>query len=81
MKEYGVSKKEAIVKLYEMIEDTWKDINEECLRPTKVGSHYITVYLDMMRVYDVTYKNRDGYTHPDTMKDEIEFLLMDPITI
>ncbi|KAK1372019.1 Sesquiterpene synthase 2 [Heracleum sosnowskyi] len=32
MKEYGVSKEEAVVKLYEMIEDTWKDINKECLR-------------------------------------------------
>nr|AZL40028.1 guaiene synthase [Thapsia villosa var. laciniata] len=81
MKEYGVSKEEAVVKLYEMIEDTWKDINEECLRPTSVGSHYINIFLDMVRVFDVTYKNRDGYTHPETMKDEIEFLLMDPIPI
>ncbi|KAK1381847.1 (E)-beta-caryophyllene synthase [Heracleum sosnowskyi] len=68
MKDYGVSKEEAVVKLYEMIEDTWKDINEECLRPTTVGSHYINIFLNLMRVSDVTYKNRDGYTHPDTMK-------------
>lgn len=81
MKEYGVSKEEAVVKLYEMIEDTWKDMNDECLRPTEVGSRYIKIYLDLMRVCDVTYKKRDGYTHPDTMKDEIEFLLMDPIPI
>ncbi|KAL1803480.1 hypothetical protein DCAR_0935180 [Daucus carota subsp. sativus] len=81
MKEYGVSKEEAVVKLYEMIEDTWKDINEEFFRPTKVESPYITIFLDQMRVFGFTYNNREGYTHTETMKDDIEFLLMDPIKI
>ncbi|KAL1805546.1 hypothetical protein ACET3Z_028614 [Daucus carota] len=81
MKEYGILKEQAVVKLYEMIEDTWKDINEECLDTTQVGTHYINIFLDMMRVFEVIYKDRDAFTHPDTMKDEYEFLLMDPIMI
>ncbi|KAL8091203.1 hypothetical protein AgCh_040340 [Apium graveolens] len=81
MKEYGFSKEEAKVKLYEMIEENWKDINEEFLRPTTVSSHYINIFLGFMRVCDVTYKYIDGYTRPYIMKDETQFLLVDPLPI
>ncbi|KAL8091193.1 hypothetical protein AgCh_040338 [Apium graveolens] len=81
MKEYEVTKEAAAVKLYEMIDDAWKDMNEECLRPTAVGRHYVDRFLNLLRVFDVFYKNRDAYTHPDTIKDEIKFLLMDPVPV
>ncbi|KAK1381837.1 Valerianol synthase TPS8 [Heracleum sosnowskyi] len=83
MKEYGVSKEEAVVKLYELIEDTWKDMNEECLEPTAVGRQFINVYLESMRVCHVVYdKDSDGYTHPEeNLKHEIDFIIMDPIPI
>lgn len=81
MKEHGVSKEEAEVKLYEMIEDTWKDINEECLRPTTVATKYITTFLQLMRINHVTYKDKDRYTHPEGLKHEVTFILVDPIPI
>lgn len=83
MKEYGVSKEEAVVKLYELIEDTWKDMNEECLEPTAVGKQFINVYLESMRVCHVVYdKDSDGYTHPEeNLKHEINFIIMDPVPI
>ncbi|KAL8091205.1 hypothetical protein AgCh_040342 [Apium graveolens] len=81
MKEYGVSKEEAVVKLYELIEDTWKDMNEECLEPTAVGRQFINVYLESMRVCHVVYdKDSDGYTHPEeNLKHEINFIILDPL--
>ncbi|KAL8091204.1 hypothetical protein AgCh_040341 [Apium graveolens] len=81
MKEHEVSKEEAEVKLYEMIEDTWKDINEECLRPTSVAISYITTFLCLMRVNHVTYKDKDRYTHPEGLKHEVTLILVDPIPI
>lgn len=81
-KEYGVSKEEAVAKLNEMIDNTWKDMNEACLRPTPLPMHFITVFLNFMRVCYVTYKVGDGYTHPEQqLKDEIKFMLLDPILI
>lgn len=81
-KEYGVSKEEAVAKLNEMIDNTWKDMNEACLRPTPLPMHFITVFLNFMRVCYVTYKAGDGYTHPEQqLKDEIKFMLLDPILI
>ena len=81
MKEYGVSKEEAIVKLYEMIEDMWKDMNEECLRPTPVARSCIITFLELMRLNHVTYKDNDRYTHPEGLKHEITLVLVDPIPI
>ncbi|KAK1381856.1 Vetispiradiene synthase [Heracleum sosnowskyi] len=83
MKEYGVSKEEATTKLYELIEDTWKYMNEECLNPTKVGRHHVSVYLNLMRMCHVTYDNdSDGYTNPEVhLKDDINFVIVDPLPI
>ncbi|GMQ02842.1 hypothetical protein CsSME_00048893 [Camellia sinensis var. sinensis] len=36
MKQHGVSKQEAIVELYKMIENAWRDINEEMIKPTAI---------------------------------------------
>ncbi|XP_063938172.1 valerianol synthase TPS8-like [Daucus carota subsp. sativus] len=81
IKEHGVSKERAVAELDEMIDNTWKEMSEACLRPTPVPMQFITVFLNLMRVCYVTYKAGDGYTHPEQqLKDEINFIL-DPIVI
>lgn len=36
-KQYGVSRVEAIQEFRNIIADAWKDVNEECMKPTAVS--------------------------------------------
>ncbi|XP_057727959.1 probable sesquiterpene synthase isoform X4 [Arachis stenosperma] len=82
MREYDISKEEAIQKLQKGVTDAWKDINEECLKPTKVPILFLTRVVNMARFIDVMYKDEDCYTHAEgKMKKCIEALLVDPVPI
>ncbi|RHN45959.1 putative lyase [Medicago truncatula] len=60
----------------------WKDINEECLRPTEVPMPFMTRVLNLSRFMDVIYKNKDNYTDSDgLMKTCIKEVLVDPVPI
>nr|BBC44639.1 valerianol synthase (inactive) [Camellia hiemalis] len=79
MKQHGVSKQEAIVELYKMIENAWRDINEEMLKPTAISMKLLIRVLNLSRISDVVYKYVDGYTHPEIIKDHVISLFEDPI--
>ncbi|KAK7853512.1 putative sesquiterpene synthase [Quercus suber] len=65
MKQHGV---------LEQVANAWKDINEECIRPTVVPMPLLMHY--------VIYKEGDNYTHVGKeMKDNIASVLIDPIPI
>lgn len=82
MKEHGVSKEESVAEFQTRIEKTWKDINEELLRPTPVSMRLVVIYLNFMRMMFVTYKHEDGYTHPERhLKDYVVALFIDAIPI
>ncbi|CAK9141785.1 unnamed protein product [Ilex paraguariensis] len=82
LKAYGVSKEEAIDELYRMIANAWKDINQECLRPTPVPMAILMRVLNLTRFLEVVYKDGDAYTHPELqLKDYVVSLLIDPIPI
>ncbi|KAK7312910.1 hypothetical protein VNO77_37152 [Canavalia gladiata] len=82
MKEYGVSRDAAIDECRKRITLAWKDINEECLRPTNVPMHFLMRILNLSRFLDVFYKDEDSYTHSEgLMKTSIKALLVDPIPI
>ncbi|CAL5435098.1 unnamed protein product [Camellia sinensis] len=81
MKQHGVSKQEAIVELYKMIENAWRDINEEMLKPTAISMKLLIRVLNLSRILDVVYKYVDGYTHPEIIKDHVISLFEDPIPI
>ncbi|XP_054814157.1 (-)-germacrene D synthase-like [Prosopis cineraria] len=81
MKEHGVSREEAIDEFRKVINNTWKDMNEEFLRPFKVARPCLLPVLNLARVMDALYKE-DNYTHAQgIMKDSITALLVDPVPI
>ncbi|XVF70537.1 hypothetical protein PTKIN_Ptkin11bG0169400 [Pterospermum kingtungense] len=83
MKEYGVSKKEAIEVLQERIKDGWKDLNEGFMeRPMPVARQILMAAFNIARVSEVLYKEDDGYTKPEiSLKNFITKVLIDPIPL
>lgn len=53
MKSFGVSKEVAVEELKKMIENAWKDINEGCLKPTKVSIELLAPIVNLARVVDL----------------------------
>nr|T1RRJ6.1 RecName: Full=Germacrene A synthase; Short=LvGEAS; AltName: Full=Beta-elemene synthase [Lavandula viridis]AGN72806.1 germacrene A [Lavandula viridis] len=83
MRDNGATKEEAITKFFEIANDAWKDINEECMRPSPHSRDVLMRILNLERIIDVTYKgNEDGYTQPEkVLKPHIIALFVDPIQI
>ncbi|CAA2966126.1 vetispiradiene synthase 2-like [Olea europaea subsp. europaea] len=83
MKENGVTKEVAIDKFFEMVTNAWKDINDECLRPSSSPREILMRILNLERIIDVTYKgNEDGYTQPQkVLKPHIISLFIDPVVV
>ncbi|OMO50836.1 hypothetical protein COLO4_37876 [Corchorus olitorius] len=57
MKQFGVSKEEAIEGFKEIAEVGWKDVNEGFMRPTPVVREIVDIILNGCRLADVFYKN------------------------
>nr|ASQ40932.1 terpene synthase [Pelargonium graveolens] len=82
MTQYGVSEEDAVEKIRGMIENAWKDLNEECLSPTAVSMQLLMRVLNLTHTMEVVYKFDDGFTNSATyVKDYITSLFVDPIPI
>eukprot|EP00262_Sarcandra_glabra_P019600 TRINITY_DN7448_c0_g2_i2.p1 TRINITY_DN7448_c0_g2~~TRINITY_DN7448_c0_g2_i2.p1 ORF type:complete len:559 (+),score=78.37 TRINITY_DN7448_c0_g2_i2:117-1793(+) len=82
MKEHGVTEQEAREKLQEFVLTAWKDINEECLKPTPFDMTLLMRPLNLARVIEFMYMYEDGYTDSrGKTKENIISLLVDPIPI
>lgn len=82
MKQYGVSEKEAYDVLQSRVDNAWKDINSQLLKPTEMPMPILTPILNFARVMDVLYKVEDSFTHvAQPVKDGISSLLIDPVQI
>ncbi|XP_042047803.1 (-)-5-epieremophilene synthase STPS3-like [Salvia splendens] len=81
MRDNGATIEEAVAKFFEIATDAWKDINEECMRPSPYSRDVLMRILNLERIIDVTYKgNEDGYTQPEkVLKPHIVALFVDPI--
>ncbi|KAL5737407.1 hypothetical protein ACOSP7_030168 [Xanthoceras sorbifolium] len=62
IKEYGSSMKETAEKFDIIFENAWKDMNEECMKPTIVLMDILLRVANLGRLMEVTYKDMDGYT-------------------
>ncbi|KAA3465137.1 (+)-delta-cadinene synthase isozyme A [Gossypium australe] len=82
MEQYGVTAQEAYDEFNKHIESSWKDINEEFLKPTEMPVPVLNRSLNLARVMDVLYREGDGYTHVGkAAKGGITSLLIDPIPL
>ncbi|KAK5772538.1 hypothetical protein PVK06_048828 [Gossypium arboreum] len=82
MEQYGVTAQEAYNEFNKHIESSWKDVNEEFLKPTEMPTPVLCRSLNLARVMDVLYREGDGYTHVGkAAKGGITSLLIDPIQI
>ncbi|KAF7822843.1 (-)-germacrene D synthase-like [Senna tora] len=81
MNENGISEAEAYKRLNKDVENAWKDINEECLKPDDgVSKAVLECILNFMSTIELVYKDyTDKYTDARLLKDHIAALLVDPI--
>ncbi|KAE8667309.1 (-)-germacrene D synthase [Hibiscus syriacus] len=87
MKQHGVSEENACQELNKLVENAWKDINQELLiEPTAAAAAVplpvLTRVLNLARVMDFLYKEGDGYTHVgNVVKTGIASLLIHQVPI
>ncbi|KAE8674434.1 (+)-delta-cadinene synthase isozyme A [Hibiscus syriacus] len=80
--QYGTSAQVAYDEFYKRINNAWKDLNEELLKPTAVPKLALDRVLNLTRVIDLLYKDEDAYTRVgESAKTGITMLLIDPISI
>ncbi|KAI3711046.1 hypothetical protein L2E82_40850 [Cichorium intybus] len=60
---FGVSGEDACESLSQKVENAWKVINRESLRPTQIPLPLLTPAINLARVCDVLYKVNDSYNH------------------
>nr|GEX42305.1 E-beta-farnesene synthase 1 [Tanacetum cinerariifolium] len=70
--ETGASEEEAVEYFSKQVEDAWKVINRESLRPTGFPFPLVMPEINLARVIDTTYKGNDGLTRAG--KDVINFI-------
>nr|BBE38103.1 beta-cubebene synthase [Aralia elata] len=82
MKQHGVTKQEVYAEFQKQITNAWKDMNQECLRPTAVAMPLLTRIFNLARVINLLYDGEDWYTNSKTRtKDFITSVLVDPVPI
>ncbi|WMV59896.1 hypothetical protein MTR67_053281 [Solanum verrucosum] len=82
MKEYGVTKEEAHTKIRKIIENYWKDLNEEYFKVDVaiIPRVLLMPIINLTRVSEFIYKDEDAYTFSkNNLKDTISKILVDPI--
>ncbi|GMJ10482.1 terpene synthase 21 [Hibiscus trionum] len=81
MRQHTLSEELTLKDFKKLLEDAWKDINEECMRPTAVPRDLLLRPLNFARASYLCYKHGDGYTNWEYMKDDIFALFVNPIPI
>ncbi|KAK1368317.1 (+)-delta-cadinene synthase [Heracleum sosnowskyi] len=82
MKQHGATKHEAYSELQKRVTNAWKDINQECLRPTHIPLSLLARIDNLTRAIYILYDGDDGYTHSSTRtKDHITSVLVDPVPL
>ncbi|KAE8661270.1 putative Terpene synthase 21 [Hibiscus syriacus] len=81
MKQHSLSEEETLGDFKKLLEDAWKDVNEERMRPTAVPRNLLIRHLNFARVSYLFYKHGDGFTNPEYVEDDIPAMFLDPISI
>ncbi|KAG6737399.1 hypothetical protein POTOM_058917 [Populus tomentosa] len=81
MKQNDVSEKKAIEEIQKMDVNVWKDINEDCMRPTNAPMLLLQHFVNLVRVTDVVYANGEAYTIPLGLKDYVALLYIEQVPL
>ncbi|XVF77135.1 hypothetical protein PTKIN_Ptkin14bG0016500 [Pterospermum kingtungense] len=82
MEQFGVSAQEAYDEFNKHIENAWKDINEEFLKPTAMPGPVLNTSLNLARSLHVFFKDGDGYSYVGKVtKGVVTSLLINPIPL
>ena len=81
MKQYGTTEEEAVCELTKLVVNAWKDVNEECLKPS-IPRPFVMQVLQIVRTHDEIYRSdRDRFTLNVLIKDIIASLIVDPVPL
>lgn len=78
MKEYGITVDHANEKLRALIDEAWMDIVQGCLDQTH-PMELLEKAVNVARGMDNMYKRDDAYTHPDSLKDTVNSMYVNPL--
>jgi hypothetical protein len=82
MREHEVPLEVARVKIQEMIDETWKDFNEEWLNMNKhKPAELLERIFNLTRTMVYMYQHDDAYTNCHVIKDTINSLFVEPVFI
>nr|AWK77755.1 sesquiterpene synthase 2 [Persicaria minor] len=83
IKQHSVSEEKAFEAINMMVENAWKEINEEIFESTTTIAKPLLPYIyNFCRIMDYVYKNENGYTIvSQRMKDTIKLVFIEPLSI
>lgn len=75
MNEYGVTTEAARMEIRKIIENNWKDLNQEYLKPTLVIPKVLLMpVINFTRVAEFFYEDEDAYTFSkNNLKDVVSY--------
>ncbi|KAJ4764411.1 Alpha-humulene synthase [Rhynchospora pubera] len=79
MMEHNLTKNEAAAKFESMANESWKKLNQACLRPTKVPAEVVNRLANFARASTPEYLL--GFSHGSTIKELISMLFLNPFSI
>ncbi|XP_057515039.1 (-)-germacrene D synthase-like isoform X2 [Amaranthus tricolor] len=80
MANYGVSAEDAYKELEKKVEEEWKNVRAEMIRPTVVPMPILMRILNACKtMYDLYKDGEDGFTRAEFMKSQIKALLIEPV--
>ncbi|XP_065854928.1 terpene synthase 5-like [Euphorbia lathyris] len=79
MKQYGVSRHEAIEAILRLLDDKWKVMNEDSFKQTTVPKILRKYIFNFARMSMVFYRERDYFTYESSSKESIEAMFINPI--
>ncbi|WZZ51154.1 hypothetical protein YC2023_051261 [Brassica napus] len=79
MKQFCVSKEQAVQVIANIVSTAWKDLNRELMRPHSFCFPFLIRILNLSRVIDVFYRYTDAYTNPKFLKEHIVSLIIENI--
>ncbi|GLT65721.1 hypothetical protein SLA2020_381340 [Shorea laevis] len=82
MRETGVSEEVAWKQMLNMIERSWKKMNEERVVDSPFGEDLVETAINLARIAQCTYQYGDGHGAPDTRaKKRVLSLIIEPVSL